>query len=416
MRALPAVLAALLAASTPGAAQTLRDNIREMFTFGNCGKPLCLNVVGHGDHFIPEAVQGQDNMIGFLGNAIGASVSNVPLSAASGGATFTFRDGTPVRTALSSGPILGERAQTLGRGRFLVGVGVSTFRFRKMRGARMDGLEFNFRHANVGDSVFGVPAFEQDVIQVNSDLEVDLRVASLFVTAGVGDGLDVGIAVPLVSTSLRGRSTAHVLPFGTTAHVFDGGLESQAFTEGSARGIGDVAVRAKARLPRAGRVGVALQADVRLPTGDEDDLLGAGAASVRGLGIVSARLGGFSPHLNAGYVYRSGRGRNGAVLATLGFDQLVSPAVTLAADLVTEWQTGDNGLRLPEPLRWSTPTTRTMASSNIPDERDDVAYASLGFKVQAYPGVGVVANTLVPVLNGGLQPDATVSLGLEYTF
>lgn len=416
MRRLSVILIALVVVSTPAAAQTLRDRIRELFTFGNCGEPLCLNVVGHGDHFIPEAVQGQNNMIGFLGSAIGASVSNVPLSAASGGATFTFVDGAPVRTALSSGPILGERAQTLGRGRFLAGLGVSTFRFRTLRGARLDGLEFNFRHANVGDPEFGVPAFEQDVIQVHSELDVSLRVASFFVTAGVMDGVDLGIAVPLVSTSLRGRSTAHVLPFGTTAHEFDGTFESQAATEGSARGIGDVAVRAKASLRRTERVGVALLADVRLPTGDEENLLGAGALGVRALGIVSARLGGFSPHLNAGYAHRSGRGRSGAVLATVGFDQLVSPAVTLAVDLVTEWQAGDGALRLPEPLRWSTPTTRTMASSNVPDERDDVAYASLGFKVQVHPGLGVVANSLVPVLKGGLQPDAALSLGLEYGF
>lgn len=416
MRRLPAVLVLLLCITSPAAAQTLRDDIRAMFTFGNCGEPLCLNVVGHGSHFIPEAVQGQDNMIAFLSNAIGTSVSNVPLSAASGGATFTFQDGAPVRTSLSAGPILGERAQTLGRGRFLVGVGVSTFRFQTLRGTRTESLELNFRHANVGDPEFGVPAFEQDVIQVHSDLEVDLRVATVYATAGVLDRLDLGVAVPLVSTSLRGHSTAHVLPFGTTAHVFDSGIESQAFAEGSARGIGDVALRAKLRVGRTERVGVALLADVRLPTGDEQNLLGAGSASMRGLGIVSARFGGFSPHLNAGYVHRTGDGQNSAVLATVGFDQLVSPAVTLAVDLVSEWQVGESELRLPEPLRWSVPTSRTMQSSNIPDTRDDVAYASLGFKVQVQPGLGLVANSLVPVLKGGLQPDAAVSLGLEYTF
>lgn len=414
MRRSLVLLAAALSLPGGAAAQTLRDDIREMFTFGSCGEPLCLNVTGHGDHFIPEAVQGQDNMIRFLGNAIGISVAGVPVSSASGGSTFTFESGAPVRTSVSSGPILGERAQTIGRGRFLAGVNASAFRFRSLRGTPTAGMEFNFRHANVGSEEYGNPVFETDVIQVHSDLEVDLQVVSVFVTAGLMDRVDVSVAVPLVSTSLRGTSTARVLPFGgDSVHRFDGQRESRASTRGSARGIGDVAVRAKVNVRRTERTGMALLADVRLPTEDDENLLGAGAASVRGLWIVSARYGGFSPHVNAGYLYRAGDDQNSAVLVTAGFDQLVSPSVTLAVDLVSEWQMGTGPVRLPAPLQLP---GQTMDATNIPDRRDDVVSAALGVKVLLRPGVGLVANALVPVVRGGLQPDAAVSLGLESNF
>src|SRR3712207_9458870 len=44
----------------------------------------------------------------------------------------------------------------------------------------------------------------------------------------------------------------------------------------------------------------------------------------------------FTPHANVGYLYRAGDQLNDAVLATLGFDHLLAPWATLAADVVTE--------------------------------------------------------------------------------
>src|SRR5690606_31629715 len=62
-RLLIGILAAVL--FTPTAqAQSLRDHFSRLFTFGNCGQPLCLDVDNqHGDHFIPQVVQGESNML-----------------------------------------------------------------------------------------------------------------------------------------------------------------------------------------------------------------------------------------------------------------------------------------------------------------------------------------------------------------
>src|SRR5262245_16899266 len=91
MRRVAAALIVGLVWCQPLMGQTLRDKITDMFKFGNgCDQPVCLNVgSGHGEHFNPAARAGSDNLIGFLGNAIGVSVSNIPLSAASGGAIWT---------------------------------------------------------------------------------------------------------------------------------------------------------------------------------------------------------------------------------------------------------------------------------------------------------------------------------------
>src|SRR5919109_1023287 len=125
MRILPCCLAlALLCA--PLHAQALEDRITDLFIFGEGDEVLFLGGSGgsddpaiqiHGNHFIPAAVSGNATIISFLSNAIGSNVANLPVSASSGGETFSFQGATPVRTSISPGPIYAERAQTLGSGR-----------------------------------------------------------------------------------------------------------------------------------------------------------------------------------------------------------------------------------------------------------------------------------------------------------
>jgi hypothetical protein len=82
---------AVVAASS--SAQGLRQKIESgLFSFGDCGQPLCLaplvlagNV--HGSHFIPSAESGNAAIISFLGNAVGTNVSNIPISATTRGVT-----------------------------------------------------------------------------------------------------------------------------------------------------------------------------------------------------------------------------------------------------------------------------------------------------------------------------------------
>lgn len=410
--------------------QALRDRIStELFTFGTCGQPLCLEgsqLVGHGDHFIPAQVSGAGSIIAFLSNAIAISVSNVPVSAASSGATFSFVGGQPVKTSSSAGPIFGERAQTLGRGRFFIGTNVTGMHFQRVRGVRLDQLVLNFAHQNVPPTdTLGSPDFENDLIQVRVGMNVDLLVTTVFMSWGIVDGIDLGVAVPFVHTSVSGQSVAQVLPFGSglsTPHYFgtDAGgnavLTAVAATNGSATGIGDVAGRLKISVIQTGRVGIALLADARFPTGDEANLLGAGKFSGRGLGIVSVRIGGFSPHANIGYIIRDANLENNGVLTTFGFDQLIGPWATLAFDVLSEWQLGAPKLAIPGAIVYQTPFPRTVPATDIPDRKDHQMAASIGFKFTTPRNLNIVTNILVPLRDAGLQPSAVWTGGLEYNF
>jgi hypothetical protein len=427
----PLVALSLLAAFADSASgQGLRQKLElGLFSFGACGEPLCLPALVtqgnlHGRHYIPSAEAGNAAIISFLGSSIGSNISNIPISATTSGVTYRFEGGAPVRTNVSAGPIFAERAQTLGRGRLLVGANASSIRFNSLRGVPLSGLDFNFTHQDLNPPSEGSPLFENEFISVRTALDVNVLATVGFATYGLTDRIDIGVAVPFVSTSIDGTSVGQIVPFGQTAtHYFGGSADSPllsavANVNGSASGIGDVAVRAKVNLSSRGGTGTgfALLGDARLPTGNEDDFLGSGSTSARIMGIVSSRFGDFAPHANAGMAIRTGDEQTNAVLATAGFDQLLRPWATFAFDLISEWQAGDATLSLPEPVEFTTPFRRTIYPSNIPDRRDDLLNASIGAKLSSAKGFTVIVNALVPLNRGGLRASTLWTAGLEYGF
>jgi hypothetical protein len=438
------VTAVLLVLAGPAEAQHLRDRLSDLFIFGSGESPLVLGGTSdpsnpesiriHGNHFVPAAVASNGTVISFLTNSIGSNVANVPVSATSGGTTFSFQGGVPTRTSTSAGPIFGERAQTLGRGRVLVGLARTGVHFKTLRGVDLDHLRFTFTHANSdfpgcdsiagGDcSLLGVPTLENETIDLNLALNIDLTVTGFLLTYGLSDRVDVGVALPLVDVSLAGTSDAQVNPFGPppAVHFFGGTPDDPVLTasrsiEGSSTGLGDVDARVKVNLRRAEPLSVAVLADVRFPTGSESNLLGSGAFAARGLAVLSARFGNFSPHANVGYLYRGGEFENDAVLATLGFDHLLAPWATLAIDVISQLQVGESPLQVPGPVHIEAPYHRTITPTVIPDTRDDIVDGSLGFKLTTAPGLTLVGNSGWALNRGGLRPDVIWSAGLEYNF
>jgi len=443
-RLLIPIITALFAFSSAASAQGLREKISQLFIFGAGEDPLFLggsadpsnpaSIQAHGAHFVPSAVSQNGSLISFLTTAISTSIANAPIGSTSGGVTFRFEAGVPVRTSISAGPIFAERGQTLGRGRTVVGVGRTSSHLSSLRGSDLNNIELFFTHENVDfpgcDAanggpchLMGIPNLENDVMQFKLSLDLDVKVTSLYATYGVTDFVDVGVVLPIVSTSLRGRSDANIFPFGGTsaAHFFAGTpsdpvLDASRSVEGSAWGVGDLALRSKVSIRQSARTNIAFLVDARFPTGDSDNLLGAGQFSARGLAIMSSRFGPVSAHANTGYAYRGGGQQNDAVLATAGFDELIAPHVTLAVDLVSELQVGHSKLHLPPPVLYDVPFKRTVNPTSIPDIADDLVNGSFGFKFSTDNGFTIVTNALVPLNRGGLRSNITWTTGLEFAF
>ena len=434
----------LLSATRRTDAQNLRQRISDLFIFGEGQEPLFLagsgdpsnpaSLQAHGEHFIPSSSAENSALIAAIGDALGSSIGSIPIGSTSGSESFHFVGGVPVRSSTSAGPIFAERAQTLGTGRALVGISRTAFRFATLRGVDMNDIQLAFTHQNVdfagcdnlfsGDCTkYGVPSFENDVMNFRLSMDLDVRVTSAYVTYGVTDRVDVGLVLPIVQADFRGESFAQLVPFGgtTSAHFFAGTSANPVLTAsrqslGSSAGLGDVALRAKVNLRETPDASVAVLLDARFPTGSEADLLGGGKFAGRALAIIDSRLGDFSPHANVGYLHHAGDRQNDAVLATLGFDQRLRETVTLAADLVSELQVGDSKLSLPELVTYEAPFRRTLNPTNIPEIRDDIVNGSFGVKVAPARRTIIVLNALFPLNRGGLRPNLVYTAGIEHTF
>src|SRR6185436_10401498 len=188
-----------LSANT-ASAQGLREKISSLFIFGPGQDPLFLagsgdpnnpiSLQAHGFHFVPASAAENASVIGFLTDALGASVANVPIGSTSGAETFRFEAGVPVKTSTSAGPIFAERAQTLGKGRTVVGISRNSFHFTSLRGVPLNDVELIFTHENVtnqntpgcdsiaaGDcSKMGIPNLENDIMQFRLNLDVNVSV------------------------------------------------------------------------------------------------------------------------------------------------------------------------------------------------------------------------------------------------
>src|SRR5262245_61849345 len=295
----------LLTLSSVADAQGLRDKISQLFIFGSGSDPLFLAgcadpnnpaaIRAHGAHFVPSAVSENGSLIAFITTAIGGNVANAPIGSTSGGETFRFEGGAPIKTSTSSGSIFAERGQTLGRGRAVGGIGLTTSHLSSLRGVDLHNIDGFFTHQNVdfpgcdttqaglSCKLMGVPALENDVMQFKLDLDLNVRVTTLYATVGLTDFIDLGFVLPVVSTSMTGQSAAQVIPFGgpTAAHFFAGTPSSPVLTgtrsvDGSSAGLGDMAARTKINILNPTRTSVAVLGWGRVGGGEGIGVLGYG--------------------------------------------------------------------------------------------------------------------------------------------
>lgn len=431
---------AALTAPPTAAAQTMKDHLNALFVFSAGGDPLFLGGSGglpgtqvHGVHFIPSESEGNASVLGFMNQTIARNVANFPLSSTVASQTFVFVGGVPTPSSNSFGPIFAERGQTLGAGRLNAGMNFSRLRFSSLRGIPLDRLQLTFVHDNVNfpncDQIFGgdcsewgVPLWEHDLITLDLDLDMQAEVYGFYATFGLTDWLDIGFAVPVIDFRLSGVSNAKVvLADGLPALHFFGGtpeepvLNAQQRTSGRATGVGDVAARLKARLLRGEVLDVAVLGEARLPTGSEDDFLGTGSVSARGVFISSATFGDFSPHVNVGYAYHGAELDQNAIEVVAGFDHRLSGWATLAVDLLNSFRLGEETVGFPEPVVIPGGFRQEVQRTNIPMRRDDVVDGSFGFKFRTGGGLTVISNVLVPLNSGGLRAGPIPTLGLEFS-
>jgi hypothetical protein len=190
--------------------------------------------------------------------------------------------------------------------------------------------------------------------------------------------------------------------------------------------MGDVTVRLKGTVKRAARQGVALGIDLRLPTGDERDLLGTGAPGVNPFLAWSGNFGALSPHLNAGYQWNgesilggepgSGEASDLPDLAQYSAGAVIEvhPRITAAVDVLGRYIIDSPRLRLQDFHALDNRTVFpniTFTSGSFHE-----ISAAAGLKINVFGRVLVDMNLLVRLNSEGLRDKISPLFGLEYAF
>jgi hypothetical protein len=172
--------------------------------------------------------------------------------------------------------------------------------------------------------------------------------------------------------------------------------------------------------------GIAESVDVRLPTGDELNLLGIAGPQVKLTFIGSSTLGALSPHVNVAYTI-SGTSEAGAAADTvvipppeeinyaIGADLALWPRATVAADVV------GRVMRKAGTMTWgpafSEPELAQYQQFQFNAGRDlHLLLGSVGLKANPFKNLLFTANVLFPLTKNGLTDRLTWMAGVDYSF
>lgn len=383
----------------------------------------------HEAHFVP----GEDQQLTpFLFNqAIASQLATYPLGSSSGGFTYTFDSslGTYTRSTNSFGPSFAERALTIGRGRWNTGASYQHASYKSFESKDLDdrSIKFYLTHEPCCNNAF----FEGDLVETALSLDLKTDTFAFFVNYGITDSLDVGVAVPILHVSMDASVEATILRLGsqniTTIHQFPGGGITETFGEsGSATGIGDITIRGKYHLVKAGGGGLAVGLDLRTPTGDDENLLGTGATQAKFLLIGSTEQRMFAPHFNIGYTFSSDSGNDFFNVTdefnyVFGTEFVAHPKVTIAMDVVGR-QFRDSGKLVETAKTFNFRSQAGVAGSATFNEFAQESgslnnvIGAIGAKFNPAPNLLISANILFPFTDAGLRSNIVPVIGFDYSF
>lgn len=364
--------------------------------------------------------------------ALASQLTGLPIPTPASGFTYTLDPGLGLftRSTRSFGPLLSDRADTVGRHKLSIGFHYQRFTFDTLEGVGLGQVPAVFTHDNPA------PGGRDDVVTTTNAIAVSVGQATTYLNFGVTSWLDAAVALPLVTTDLDVQSTATVRRIGTSAnpaiHFFRDPVsgafgDTRSFqSTGRASGIGDVVLRLKARVTSLGPVAVGLGVDNRVPSGDEMDLLGAGAWGVKPFLVLSSTSRSFSPHATVGYEWNGDStlagdpvtGSKARLPAQVTFSGGVALAITgnltLAGDVLGRRVL--NGRRLVPQTFHALDGHTTFPDISFVRRSENEISGAVGFKFNPRGRLLIDANVLFSLDDHGLRDKLTPLVGVEYGF
>jgi hypothetical protein len=378
-------IAAIVTATSPASAQSVTD----ILTFLVTNQSVSTGSVERDR----EAAQATSTTIS---RALEANLATLPVTSSSGAFVYQLNPelGTVERATQNFGPFFTERALSVGRHQASFGLTLQQLHFTSLDG----------RNLRDGSLVTTANQFSDETAPFDVDrltLNIDASVATLYANVGLTDRLDVSVAAPIVSLTLD----------GTRVNTYRGRTFTQATASARAVGLADLVVRTKYTLFTEDATGLAAMVDVRLPTGREADLLGAGSTAVKFSAIGSLEERRLSAHLNTGVSF-GGLARELSYGGAVAF--AASPRVSVIGEVLGRWIDSPGNIvpvTAPNPLLSGVETIRlTPDGSSL-----HVLTLVPGLKWNLTETWVLAANVTIPLTNGGLTAPFTPFVGLDYS-
>ena len=372
--------------------------------------------------------------MGPIGPALANTVaSTYPVASASSSVTYAFNPKTETfeRQTRVLGPIIGERAETIGKGQINVGTSISFVDFSTINGDNLGDL-VNQPSINGRVVSFPVPGgvvlkdgrFTNFLpVEVQANIDVQATIGTPSITYGVTPDLDVNLSLPLLETYLNVKVNETVpdprLPEFMLRTCDPGGQPDDPNTckpgeiqpttinhqaADRAVGFGDLLLRFKYILLRDKPIDLAAGLGVSFPSGNPDNFQGTGTYQLLPQLIASKVIAErFEPLLNLGVNINADDVSRSSFRWAVGSTAVLYGPLTAAAVFL-----GTN--------EFNAQTDPIEAPFFFQINRNDYYNFSFGLRC-LFAETGVVsANVIVPLNRDGLRADYIPTIEAEYAF
>lgn len=353
--------------------------------------------------------------LGNLNTSFSQNIRPVPIAPAAGGPAFEFdaATGSYRETTKTLGPIVAERPETLGKGKFSFGVSYTGFKYDEFDGDDLDDFELPLQHQfDVIPPPDSPQLFEVDVVTLTLDIDLRYDVLGFGGVYGITDNIDISAFVPIVRADLDVESMATTGGDWDNVHTFDctrppapGAVipvtleeclattdEPNVSASESDTGIGDVVLGGKYHFYDEETTDLAVLGRLKLETGDEDNFLGTGDTTFTPFFVGRTRLHETASvatnlHYNVGVEFHSDDGddRN-------------------RADWIVGVDLGSN--------QW-TAAFDVIGRNNFNGDLDTYDFAA-GARWRFGGGLILTGNLITPLNDDGLRSDLIATVALEY--
>jgi len=381
------------------------------------------------------ALQGRgDQLADDIAKGIASAVATAPVGGSAAGFSYQVNPATGELTQRTSsfGPILLERPLTNGAGVFGFGVAYQRLGFDRFLGQdlRTEGTQvFDNRVTWQRD---GFQQFISEFVALSPTVDSVTTVLSY----GVTSHLDIGAVIPVNHIQMSGRRQ---LDYDVSRSFPVSPGDQQFFTPGpkgtnfvqqqgdiNATGIGDITIRTKYGFTTQGADGVGVLFDLRLPTGDEENLLGTGKAAGKIALLTSKSLA------ESGNVYASGGytfgGLSDEVNYGFGADVQLPPNKQLTLSFEIVGQNIRDSIEVGTPISYGplqftdtrfTPPDVTFlsnAESIFSPASVNVIRGAIGAKILVASRVLLTGGVTFPIGDDGLRAGPAPYIGVDFSW